>query len=208
MFEVPQFFMIMLLASFFMYRGQMKLTYARFARFLVSYIQVAVLLKILYQVLVKCSWIVHAISKNDEEAEVTVIKAFFGHSYVKFGTVREGAKAVLYEFSLLGCFLFAHLWKITKAAQRRMLTQHFEESATDQERFEAVAKKENLITFKMRLRRFVTRYNKGKDEPNQLTEKALNEDRLTSYKAGFSSSFGPVLAIWLLRFTVGFQAYL
>lgn len=208
MFEIPQFFMIMLLASFFMYRSQMKLTYGRFAHFLVSYIRVAVLLKILYQVLIKCSWVVHAVAKNDEEAEVTVIKAFFGHSYVKFGSAREGAKTVLYEFSLLGCFFFAHVWKATKAAQCKMLTQHFEESATDQERFEATTKKENLITFKMRLSGFVREYNKGKEEPNRLTEKGLERDILSSYKDGFSSSFGPVLVIWLLRFTLGFQAYL
>lgn len=48
MFEVPLFFTIMFLAACFLYRAKMKVAYAQLSHFLVVYIQVAALLKVLY----------------------------------------------------------------------------------------------------------------------------------------------------------------
>lgn len=208
MFDVPQLFMLMLLASFFMFREKMRLAFGRFSFFLVSYIQVAVLLKILYQVIIKCTWAVQWIGHSQNKEEAEVIKAFFGGGHTKFGTLKEASETILYEISLLGCFVFAHLWKIAKTAQYRMFTQHFKEDATDQERFEAAVKREKILTFKKRMKSFVELYNKGKGEASQMETKIFDADALTAAKSGFASSFGPALVVWSLRFTLGLQAYM
>jgi hypothetical protein len=203
MFEVPLFFTIMFLAACFLYRSKMKIAYVRLSYFLVIYIQISVLLKVLYQITIATIWVIYAISAFHAEVEVTIIKALFGHEHLKFGTLKEWEWTLLYEVSLLGSFGFAHMWRISKSIQQRCFTQHFDEFATDEERFVAVAKKENLVTLRMRMKRFVDLYNRGKTDAEKM-EAALDVDRISSYKESFiTSEFAPVIVIWILRFTIG-----
>ena len=141
--------------------------------------------------------------------EVTIIKALFGREHLKFGSLKEWESTLLYEVSLLGSFGFAHMWRISKSIQQRCFTQHFDESATDEERFVAVAKKENLVTLQMRRKRFVDLYNRGKSDADQMEVAALDVDRISSYKESVNTSeFAPVIVIWVLRLTIGLQAYM
>jgi len=187
----------------------MRVSFVRLSHFLVDYIQFAAVLKVLYQIVIACPWVENAVAYYDQGIQVQILKALFGHEHLKFGTFKEWRWTILYEISLLGSFFFANSWKISKAIQQRSFTQHFEESATDDERFEAVAKKENLITLKLRRRRFVDIYNRGKAEADQMETGKLDVDSLSAYKDGFeSSSYAPVIIVWALRFAIGLQAYM
>jgi hypothetical protein len=61
----------------------------------------------------------------------------------------------------------------------------------------------------MRIKRFVDLYNRGKSDADQMEVAALDVDRISSYKESVNTSeFAPVIVIWVLRLTIGLQAYM
>jgi hypothetical protein len=57
---VPLFFTIMFLAACFLYRFKLKIAYVRLSYFLVIYIQISVLLKVLYQIAIATRFVLYA----------------------------------------------------------------------------------------------------------------------------------------------------